>query len=117
MSDSTILVVEDESAIRDMIGMSLERASFRWLAAGSVEEARALLADNAPDLILLDWMLPGASGLDFAKQLRRDDSTRELPVIMLTARDGEEDMIRALEGGVEDYLTKPFPTRQRVALL
>lgn len=117
MSDSTvtILVVEDEVAIRDMIGMSLERAGFRWLAAGSVEEARGLLVDNAPALMLLDWMLPGTSGLDFAKQLRRDDNTRELPVIMLTARDGEEDMIRGLEGGVDDYLTKPFSTRELVA--
>jgi len=115
MSDNTILVVEDEVAIRDMIGMSLERAGFRWLAADSVEEARTLLADNAPDLMLLDWMLPGASGLDFARQLRRDDSTRDLPVIMLTARDAEEDMIRGLEGGVDDYLTKPFSTRELVA--
>lgn len=115
MSDGTILVVEDESAIRDMIGMSLDRAGFRWLAAGSVEEARVCLADHAPSLILLDWMLPGVSGLDFARQLRRDDSTRDLPVIMLTARDAEEDMIRGLEGGVDDYLTKPFSTRELVA--
>ncbi|MBN4079235.1 phosphate regulon transcriptional regulator PhoB [Beggiatoa alba] len=117
MSDSTvtILVVEDEVAIRDMIGMSLERAGFRWLAAGSVEEARVLLADKAPALMLLDWMLPGLSGLDFARQLRRDDATRELPVIMLTARDAEEDMIRGLEGGVDDYLTKPFSPRELVA--
>lgn len=117
MSDSTvtILVVEDEVAIRDMIGMSLERAGFRWLAAGSVEDARSLLTDHAPDLLLLDWMLPGTSGLDFARQLRRDDNTRELPVIMLTARDTEEDMIRGLEGGVDDYLTKPFSTRELVA--
>ena len=115
MSDSTILVVEDEPDIRDMIGMSLERAGFRWLAAGSVEEARSCLADNALDLILLDWMLPGASGLDFAQQLRRDDDTRDLPVIMLTARDGEEDMIRGLEGGVDDYLTKPFSTKELIA--
>jgi len=117
MSDDTvtILVVEDEVAIRDMIGMSLERAGLRWLAAGGVEDARGLLVDNAPDLMLLDWMLPGASGLDFAKQLRRDDNTRELPVIMLTARDAEEDMIRGLEGGVDDYLTKPFSTKELIA--
>ncbi len=115
MSHSTILVVEDEPAIRDMIGMSLERAGFRWLAAGSVEEAHSLLANNAPDLLLLDWMLPGTSGLDFARQLRRDDSNHELPVIMLTARDAEEDMIRGLEGGVDDYLTKPFSTRELIA--
>lgn len=115
MSTSTILVVEDEAAIRDMIGMSLERAGFHWLPAGSVEEARASLVDYSPDLVLLDWMLPGTSGLDFARQLRRDDSTRELPVIMLTARDAEDDMIRGLEGGVDDYLTKPFSPRELIA--
>ncbi len=115
MSDSTILVVEDEAAIRDMIGMSLERAGFRWFPAASVEEARASLMDHSPDLILLDWMLPGVSGLDFARQLRRDDSTRDLPVIMLTARDAEDDMIRGLESGVDDYLTKPFSPRELIA--
>jgi two-component system phosphate regulon response regulator PhoB len=115
MGDSTILVVEDEAAIRDMIGMSLERAGFHWLPAESVEEARANLVDYSPDLVLLDWMLPGVSGLDFARQLRRDDSTRDLPVIMLTARDAEDDMIRGLEGGVDDYLTKPFSPRELIA--
>ena len=115
MNDSTILVVEDESAIRDMIGMSLERAGFRWFPAASVEEARVSLVDNSPDLVLLDWMLPGLSGLDFARQLRRDDSTRDIPVIMLTARDAEDDMIRGLESGVDDYLTKPFSPRELVA--
>jgi two-component system, OmpR family, phosphate regulon response regulator PhoB len=114
-SSVTILVVEDEPAIRDMIGMSLERAGFHWLAAASVEDARSILADEAPSLMLLDWMLPGMSGLDFARQLRRDDNSRELPVIMLTARDGEDDMIRGLEGGVDDYLTKPFSTRELIA--
>ena len=115
MGDRTILIVEDEAAIRDMIGMSLERAGFRWLAAASVEEARTCLIDNSPDLILLDWMLPGTSGLDFARQLRSDDSTRDMPVIMLTARDAEDDMVRGLEGGVDDYLTKPFSPRELVA--
>ena len=115
MSDSTILVVEDEAAIRDMIGISLERAGFRWFPAASVEEARVSLMDHSPDLILLDWMLPGVSGLDFARQLRRDDSTRDLPVIMLTARDAEDDMIRGLESGVDDYLTKPFSPRELIA--
>ncbi len=115
MSDSAILVVEDEMAIRDMIGMSLERAGFRWFPAGSVEEARASLMDHSPDLLLLDWMLPGISGLDFARQLRSDESTRNLPIIMLTARDAEDDMIRSLESGVDDYLTKPFSPRELIA--
>jgi two-component system phosphate regulon response regulator PhoB len=115
VDDKTILIVEDEAAIRDMIGMSLERAGFRWLAVASVEEARACLVDHSPDLLLLDWMLPGTSGLDFARQLRSDESTRDLPVIMLTARDAEDDMIRGLENGVDDYLTKPFSPRELVA--
>ena len=115
MVESSILVVEDEAAIRDMIGMSLERAGFKWYPAASVEEARTCLVDHSPDLILLDWMLPGTSGLDFARQLRRDDSTRDLPVIMLTAKDAEDDMIRGLEGGADDYLTKPFSPRELVA--
>ncbi len=115
MNDSTILVVEDEAAIRDMIGISLERAGFRWLPAASVEEARTNLMDHSPNLILLDWMLPGVSGLDFARQLRRDESTRDLPIIMLTARDAEDDMIRSLESGVDDYLTKPFSTKELIA--
>jgi len=115
MVESSILVVEDESAIRDMIGMSLERAGFKWYPAASVEEARTCLVDHSPDLVLLDWMLPGTSGLDFARQLRRDDSTRDLPVIMLTAKDAEDDVIRGLEGGVDDYLTKPFSPRELVA--
>lgn len=115
MSDCTILVVEDEAAIRDMIGLSLERAGYHWLPTGSVEEARTRLVDDSPDIILLDWMLPGVSGLDFARQLRRDDSTRDMPIIMLTARDAEDDMIRGLEGGVDDYLTKPFSPRELIA--
>lgn len=115
MGDNTILVVEDEAAIRDMIGMSLERAGFVWYPADSVEEARNCLEEYSPDLVLLDWMLPGTSGLDFARQLRDDVSTRDLPVIMLTAKDAEEDMIRGLEGGVDDYLTKPFSPRELVA--
>ena len=115
MADNTILVVEDEAAIRDMIGMSLERAGFRWLPAASAEEARVSLVDHSPDLVLLDWMLPGISGLEFARQLHRDDNTRDVPVIMLTAKDAEDDMIRGLESGADDYLTKPFSPRELVA--
>jgi two-component system phosphate regulon response regulator PhoB len=115
VGDKTILIVEDEAAIRDMIGMSLEKSGFQWFAAASAEEARTRLMDHSPDLILLDWMLPGMSGLDFARQLRRDDSTKDLPVIMLTARDAEDDMVRGLEGGADDYLTKPFSPRELVA--
>ncbi|MFV2058065.1 MAG: phosphate regulon transcriptional regulator PhoB [Thiohalomonadales bacterium] len=114
MANTTILVVDDESSIRDMIGMSLMRAGFDWIGASSAEEARIKLADSHTDLLLLDWMLPGISGLDFLHQLRADDNSRNLPIIMLTARDAENDMLRGLEGGADDYLSKPFSTRELI---
>ncbi len=111
-----ILVVEDEPAVRDMIGMTLEQAGYQWVAAGDVGEARARLAEGRPDLVLLDWMLPGTqSGLDLARQLRREELTRDLPVILLTARDAEDDKIRGLDVGADDYITKPFSPRELVA--
>jgi len=115
MSGNTILVVEDEPAVRDMIGLTLEQAGFESVFAEDVGSARCQLQDHNPDLILLDWMLPDISGLDFARQLRRDDATRELPVILLTARDAENDKIRGLEVGSDDYITKPFSPRELVA--
>lgn len=110
-----ILVVEDEPAVRDMIGLTLEQAGYEWVYAEDVNSARSQLLDHNPDLVLLDWMLPDISGLDFARQLRRDEATRELPVILLTARDGENDKIRGLEVGSDDYITKPFSPRELVA--
>lgn len=115
MSENTILVVEDEPAVRDMIGLTLEQAGYEWIFAEDVNSARRQLLDHSPALVLLDWMLPDTSGLDFARQLRRDDATRELPVILLTARDGENDKIRGLEVGSDDYITKPFSPRELVA--
>jgi len=116
MTKRMILVVEDEPAVRDMIGMTLEQAGYQWTAAGDVIEARNRLADGRPDLVLLDWMLPGGqSGLDFARQLRREELTRDLPVILLTARDAEDDKIRGLDVGADDYITKPFSPRELVA--
>jgi len=116
MTKRMILVVEDEPAVRDMIGMTLEQAGYQWTAAGDVIEARNRLADGRPDLVLLDWMLPGVqSGLDFARQLRREELTRDLPVILLTARDAEDDKIRGLDVGADDYITKPFSPRELVA--
>lgn len=115
MSEKTILLVEDEAAIREMVCMALERANYNvWQAADSAE-ANRILADGMPDLILLDWMLPGASGLEIARQLRRDEVTREVPIIMLTARSEEEDCIRGLDSGVDDYMTKPFSPRELLA--
>jgi two-component system phosphate regulon response regulator PhoB len=115
MSSNTILVVEDEPAVRDMIGFTLEQAGYQWAGARDVGEARTKLADHAPDLIILDWMLPGISGLDYARELRRGEATRELPVILLTARDAEDDKIRGLDVGADDYVTKPFSPRELIA--
>jgi two-component system phosphate regulon response regulator PhoB len=113
--DITILVVEDESAIRDMLAYTLERAGFQVVEAGDTREAADRLNEARPDLILLDWMLPGISGVEFAKRLRRDEPTRELPIIMLTARGEEESKLRGYEAGIDDYVTKPFSTQELVA--
>ncbi len=116
MANPLILVVEDEPAVRDMIGLTLEQAGYEWIAAGDVPEARCRLADTRPALVLLDWMLPGQySGLDFARQMRREEQTRDLPVILLTARDAEDDKIRGLDVGADDYVTKPFSPRELLA--
>lgn len=113
--DITILVVEDEEAIREMLGFTLQRAGFRVIEAGDTREASERLSEQQPDLVLLDWMLPGISGVEFAKRLRRDESTRDLPVIMLTARGEEESKLRGYEAGIDDYVTKPFSTQELVA--
>ena len=113
--DTTILVVEDETAIREMLGVTLQRAGFSIIEAGDTREASDRLGEQMPDLVLLDWMLPGISGIEFAKRLRRDEATRELPIIMLTARGEEESKLRGFEMGVDDYVTKPFSTQELVA--
>jgi len=115
MTGKTILLIEDEAAIREMIRLALERAGFTILEAADGAVADRVLADGTPDLILLDWMLPGATGLEIARHLRRDEVTREVPIIMLTARSEEEDCIRGLDSGVDDYMTKPFSPRELVA--
>lgn len=115
MSSKRILVVEDEEAIREMVAFGLGRAGYEVDEAEDCQAARTAVADHMPDLILLDWMLPDVSGLEFARSLRRDDMTRDIPVIMLTARTQEDDKVRGLEGGVDDYITKPFSARELVA--
>ncbi len=110
-----ILLVEDDEAIRRMVVFNLERAGFETLEAGDCQQARVAIADHRPDLILLDWMLPDLSGPEFARSLRRDEDTRELPVIMLTARGMEDDKIRGFESGADDYITKPFAARELLA--
>ncbi|MEW6331099.1 MAG: phosphate regulon transcriptional regulator PhoB [Pseudomonadota bacterium] len=110
-----ILIVDDEPAIRQMVCLTLAQANFDCLEAADAAEARARILADKPDLILLDWMLPKLSGTDYARQLRREKLTEDIPVIMLTARTEEEDKVRGLDSGVDDYITKPFSTRELLA--
>ncbi|HEU4529571.1 MAG TPA: phosphate regulon transcriptional regulator PhoB [Steroidobacteraceae bacterium] len=115
MQPKQILIVEDEKPIRDMIAFGLRRAGFDVLEAEDCKAARAKLADRRPDLMLVDWMLPDMSGLELTRALKRDKETREVPVIMLTARAEEHDKVTGLEGGADDYMTKPFSPRELLA--
>lgn len=115
MSGKHILIVEDEQAIREMVSFALGRAGFELEEAADAVEAQERLAERLPDLILLDWMLPGISGIDLARRLKRDEYTRDVPVIMLTARGEEDDKVGGLEAGADDYVTKPFSPRELVA--
>ena len=111
----SILVVEDEPAILEMIAVNLEHAGYRVHRALDVAQAKAAMGEALPSLILLDWMLPDMPGLEFSRQLRAHSRTREIPIIMLTARAGEEDKIRGLDSGADDYVTKPFSPRELMA--
>ena len=115
MSARQILIVEDERPIREMIAFSLKRAGYVVHEAEDSHSARQRLADQRPDLMLVDWMLPDMSGLELTRLIKRDRETRELPIIMLTARAGEADKIAGLEGGADDYVTKPFSPRELLA--
>jgi two-component system phosphate regulon response regulator PhoB len=115
MSNLNILVVEDEEAIREMLVMALEQAGLGVIAVSSAEQAQQALAENMMDLILLDWMLPGISGIELARRLKNDSGFKELPIILLTARGEEEDKIRGLEIGADDYVTKPFSPKELIA--
>ncbi len=115
MSNFNILVVEDEDAIRGMLMMILEQAGFMPIAAADAEDAQKILDDKLPDLILLDWMLPGMSGAEWARRLKKESMYQEIPIILLTARGEEEDKVRGLEIGADDYMTKPFSPKELVA--
>ena len=110
-----VLIVEDEPSIRDMVAFALGKAGMQAIHAGDTRSAQSAIADQVPDLILLDWMLPGMSGIDFARRLRREDLTREIPIIMLTARGDEVDRVNGLDAGVDDYVVKPFSARELIA--
>lgn len=115
MPDHTILIVDDEYAIRDMLRMALEIAEYRCIEAENIQEAHTLIVDERPDIMLLDWMLPGGSGLELLRRLKRDEGTCELPVIMLTAKTAEDNVIQGLDVGADDYITKPFAPRELIA--
>ncbi len=108
MQNKKILVVEDEAPIRDMLRFALERAEYRISLAGDVPEARLRIAESRPDLILLDWMMPGVSGIEFTRELKSGPMTKDIPIIMVTARVEEEDTVRGLNVGCDDYISKPF---------
>ncbi len=112
-----ILIIEDEAAIREMLGYSLMKEGYSCEEAADVDQARTLIHANKPDLILLDWMLPGMSGIDYARRLRNDSSTQNIPIIMLTAKGEEADKVRGLDTGADDYITKPFSTKELLARL
>ena len=109
---ANILIVEDEPAIQELLALNLTQAGHNPLRALSVEQAQMLMRDALPDLIILDWMLPGMSGIDFSRKLKGDELTKTIPIIMLTARGEEVDKIRGLEVGADDYVTKPFSPRE-----
>lgn len=115
MTQKKILVVEDERAIREMLAFNLSRSGYDVRGVGDGREARAAIADGHPDLIVMDWMLPDVSGLELTRQLKRDAFTKEIPVIMLTARAEEDDRVAGLDGGADDYIVKPFSQRELLA--
>lgn len=107
-----ILIVEDEAAIRQMVCLALSQAGYECLEAVDAKQAQDTIVAQVPDLILLDWMLPQESGVDYARRLRREKLTQNIPIIMLTARTEEEDKVKGLDSGADDYITKPFSTRE-----
>jgi two-component system phosphate regulon response regulator PhoB len=110
-----ILIVEDEPAIREMVAFALRKAGMDPVHAADARAAQGMIAERVPDLILLDWMLPGTSGLELARRLRKEDLTRSVPIIMLTARGEETDRVGGFEAGVDDYVVKPFSPRELIA--
>ena len=110
-----ILIVDDEPAIRDMVAFAVRKGDYEPVHAGDARQAQEAIADKVPDLILLDWMLPGTTGIELARRWRRESLTRDVPIIMLTARGEENDRVGGLEAGVDDYVVKPFSARELLA--
>lgn len=112
---NAILIVEDEVAIAEMVQSALDKAGFDAVVAGDAASAEKAIRERSPALILLDWMLPGLSGIEFVRRLKREEATRPIPVVMLTAKVEEQDRIAGFEAGVDDYVVKPFSVRELVA--
>ena len=115
MKNERILIVDDEAAIREMISIALDLAGFDCIEAEDALQAHHRVVDERPALILLDWMLPGMTGIELARRLKRDENTSEIPIIMLTARGEEDNKIQGLDAGADDYITKPFSTRELIS--
>jgi len=115
LTGKTILIVDDERAIREMISLALSQEGCACLEAANAHEAEKLIERDNPDLVLLDWMMPGISGIDLVRRLRKQDKTRTLPIIMLTAKTEEQDKVQGLDTGADDFLAKPFSTRELLA--
>ena len=115
MPKHTILLVDDEAAIRDMLSIALEAADYNVLQAENAQQAHASIIDRQPDLILLDWMMPGTTGLELLRRLKRDELTEKIPVIMLTAKAEEDSKISGLDAGADDYIPKPFSPRELIS--
>lgn len=115
MQNKLILVVEDEGSIREMLRFALERAEFRVAMAANAADARMRIADERPEMILMDWMMPGVSGIELARELKGSPTSRDIPIIMVTARAEEEDKVRGLNIGCDDYVSKPFSFPELIA--
>lgn len=117
MNERKILIVDDEAAIRDMLRVALEMADYQCIEASNAQDAHSLIIDEQPDLLLLDWMLPGTSGIELARRLKQNEVTAGIPIIMLSAKGEEDNKVQGLEVGADDYITKPFSPRELVARL
>ncbi|RUM55417.1 MAG: DNA-binding response regulator, partial [Marinomonas sp.] len=117
MTGKKVLIIDDEAPIREMIAVALEMAGYEYMEAENSQQAHEMIVDHRPDLVLVDWMMPGGSGVELTRRLKKDATTAEIPVIMLTAKSEEDNKIQGLEVGADDYITKPFSPRELVARL
>ena len=115
MTIQKVLVVDDESGIRDMLKLALESADFECVEAGNIADAHQKIVHDTPDIVLLDWMLPGGTGIELLRRLKKEEPTQHVPVIMLTAKAHEDNVIHGLEVGADDYITKPFAPKELIA--